>query len=143
LYAAIPTARGNIPAFGGPGQCIHSIAMPFVGIEYSSSSCVLDLHSMIPTARGNIPAFGGPGKGAHFIGVSHVVEEKLARQGFPDSYRFVSTSSSNEASIRRPGQRLNDTPCIFDVGVECFSGQCVPDQYCVVPISRGNELAAG
>jgi len=102
------------------------------------------LHGMIPTARGNIPAIGRPGQRTDFIGVSLVGEEKLARKGFPDSYRFISTPGSDEASVRGPGQCLNDTPRIFfGEVVKCFSCQCVPDQYRVVPISRGNVLTVG
>ena len=144
LHGMIPTARGNIPAVARPGQRIHGIAMPSVRIECNSSLCVPNLHGMIPTSRGNIPAIGRPGQRTDFIGVSLVGEEKLARKGFPDSYRFISTPGSDEASVRGPGQCLNDTPRIFfGEVVKCFSCQCAPDQYRVVPISRGNVLTVG
>src|SRR5260370_7767080 len=55
LHRAVPTARGNVPAVGGPGYCSHGIAVTPVSIKSGSCVCVPSLHGVVFTARGNRP----------------------------------------------------------------------------------------
>src|SRR5581483_3708744 len=115
LYSVIPTARGDEPTIGRPGNGIYVVAMAAIGHQWEASLSVPDLDSMIPTAGSDVTTIGRPGQRSDFVAVAVIGEQRQFRFSIPDAHRVISISSGNEAAIGRPGNSVDYSIDYFTV----------------------------
>jgi hypothetical protein len=143
LHRAVPTARGNVPAVGRPGQRTHLIGVSFVDEEKATLVSIQDVHRAVSVPGSDVASIRGPGQRPYDAScISGVLEKLFSCFYVPDLHRVVPVSRGNVLAVGRPGDRVHKFG-MSGVGAQGLSGAGVPDLDGMIPTAGGDELSIG